>query len=180
MKYALVLLMLVGCGGAPFEVGLDAPGDAGSSPGEDVVTIRLDPSRPDAPSFDATPDGLRDSSAPSPDSARLNDDGAPPGTAHETIEAAAADAGRVDDAGPLEASSDGAGDAVASFPPEAAPPALCCMTPCGGAQVAAITCGNGPAWTCDTAGGASCDAVRCSGGCHWQGVSCAGTVAPCP
>lgn len=178
-------LCLLACGGAPFESALgteaeplDAGGDvlssvlehddaaASADAADEPRMIRIDTGRPDAsPAADAG-DSAPEASSPPP--AR------DAGVVDAPLDAAAAP----------EASSDGAGggDSPVTPPDGTAPPALCCATPCGGAQVALITCGNGPAWTCDTAGGASCSAVRCAEGslCHWQGASCVGTVEACP
>lgn len=69
---------------------------------------------------------------------------------------------------------DDAGDGTA--PP---PPALCCVTPCSGGAPAAITCGNGPAWTC-AAGSCSARACALGAACNWMGPTCSGHVEVCP
>lgn len=142
---------------------------ASADAGDEASTIRIDTGRLDA--------------APSDGQAAGDQFVEPVEASPPPVRDAGADA-PLDAPSEPEASSDGAGGADSPvFPPDGpAPPALCCRTPCGGGQFADITCGNGPAWTCDTAGGASCSSVRCSEGsmCHWQGASCVGMVQACP
>jgi len=83
MRPTPLLFLLAGCGGAPFGVALTEPYDAQAiqAAGDERQTSDTDVEHDRLLASDATPDGLRDSSAPWPDSARLVDQGAPPGTA---------------------------------------------------------------------------------------------------
>jgi hypothetical protein len=177
---AIAARLLLGCGGAPFAAGeLAAPFALDAGQDLEGASAPRDPVLEDG-------GGRRPYTAQ--DAAGADSHDAPP-----SREAAAGDVASPVDAGGavdevlVDAAAEraDAGDVyVSTSVPEAAPPppALCCMTPCSGSQVAAIACGQGPAWTCGDPSGPSCSASRCapSSLCYWQGATCAGRVAVCP
>lgn len=166
MKLGLWLRLLwivcayCGCGGSEFE-GLGPPAPASSSTllasdAGDVV--------------DAQPDAR----------SATSDTGSQRKVAHHE------DAGELVDAASIEGDSPSPAADSAGLPPQAdgaeeappPPPALCCATPCSGSSPAAITCGNGSAWTCAEG---SCSDRACAVGaaCMWMGT-CVGRVEVCP
>jgi hypothetical protein len=152
-----------GCGGSEFLV--DVFGDAGGDPRWVDGNTASDSVLADAPSSTG-PQSPNDGRAvlardPSDDAgASMRDAGTSP---------------------PLEAAPAPAADAADEPPPPPPPPppALCCLTPCSGSSPAAITCGNGAAWTC-AAG--SCSDRACAAGqvCTWMAGACTGRVEVCP
>lgn len=159
---AIAAALGCGCGGAPFTTLDDRPDAA--------------PLGPDAGELAALVDAGAGDADPPADVAVLEHAGDASEDSH-SVELEH-DAGDVVDAfappPPVDAGEPP--DVYVAPPP---PPALCCATPCGGSQVAAITCGNGGDWTC---GGSACSAGGCAVGnpCAWMAGSCTGRVEVCP
>jgi hypothetical protein len=158
----LIARVLVGCGGDQFTVSVFP--DAGTPltseyDGADKDSGSAESTKPEAASRSVLPAG-QDSGDPP----HSFDAGAPVRDAG-TVDPPPVDAGAPPPPPPVDAGG----------PP---PLALCCLTPCSGSTPAAITCGNGPAWTC---AGGSCSDRACAVGaaCSWMSV-CAGRVEVCP
>jgi len=161
----LIARVLVGCGGDQFTVSVFP--DAG---GAELVdgAIAIAPELVDGGSQQKTRIGSQsrnDGSSDAPQAAAPSEAAAPSLQEGGTLDPPPVDAGAPPPP-PVEAGA----------PPP--PPALCCLTPCSGSTPAAITCGNGPAWTC-AAGSCSDRACAVGAACAWMSV-CAGRVEVCP
>jgi hypothetical protein len=149
---------LCGCGGGEFTTAIASDGGPRAELAADGGELLGDAGDVDAPREDLV-DAAGDAEPPH---VVMTSDAGDEGTR---------DAQGVEDA-PAVLEHDGGGG------PPPPPPALCCVTPCSGSQIANITCGNGPAWTC-AAGSCSQDACAIGAACMWMSV-CTGHVAVCP
>lgn len=174
------IVILVGCGGAPFELGAVVTSTDGELPGADAGGPLGDPD-PDA-GVDTSDAGASSTPDAAPDARKL-------GSPRDGMADVAVDAG---DAQVVDAPSD-----VSAMTPDAAPDAppdvvvgskgLCCNRPSGGAYCSetpwfccqGTTCGGSAACAAFNAdGGLAC--VNIGYGCGLQGGPISGTVGPCP
>lgn len=164
---AFVARAACGCGGAEFEVGIFP--DGGAMVAADAGFVDSAARLP-----------LMGTDAPASTGPQFPEDGSRAATRGPSDDAGASlrDAGTVDPP-PLDASSAPSPTVDAGEPPPPPPPALCCLTPCSGSSPAAITCGNGPEWTC-AAGSCSDRACAAGAACAWMSGSCVGRVEVCP
>lgn len=148
-----LLVLMVGCGGAPFEAAPDDIGGSASTAAADagIQSISM------IDGSDAAADVAGD---------ELERDGST----------------RVDTGPPSVDAGDElvvAGHDAAPPPPDTGPPppALCCVLSCSGAPgSSSIPCNATYNWTC--AAGA-CGACALSAACSWQSGACTGVVKPC-
>jgi hypothetical protein len=168
LRWAVVLLgvgflarVACGCGGAEFEVGIFP--DAGATVAQDSGLV-------DASTARTLTDAPASTGSQSPEDGSRGSARKPSGDAGAPLQ----DAGAIDPPPTVDADRP---PVDAGEPPP--PPALCCLTPCSGSSPAAITCGNGPEWTC-AAGSCSDRACAVGAACAWMGGSCVGRVEVCP